>query len=105
MLGARGGVRAGGGGSTGAAGGGDLETAAQLGGHLLPHASSCLWRHSRVLRSDATKHGELATLQVNNLETKSKSSRLEVGVGRLSDTNTAKGRPLQVNTFSESVLP
>ena len=28
--------------------------------------------------------------------TKSKSSRLEVGVGRLSDTNTAKGRPWQV---------
>ena len=105
MLGARGGVRAGGGGSTGAAGGGDLATAAQLGGHLLSHALSCLWRHIRVLRSDATKHGELTTLQVNNLETKSKSSRLEVGVGRLSDTNTAKGRHLQVNTFSESVLP
>ena len=30
-------------------------------------------------------------------------SRHEVGVGRLSDTNTAKGRPLQVNTYSESV--
>ena len=77
-----------------------------------------------MLRSDATKQGgghapeypqlvacegELATLQVNHFEAerldKSKSSRLEVGVGRLSDTNTAKGRPLQVNTFSESVLP
>ena len=54
-----------------------------------------------MLRSDATKHGELATLQVNHLETKSKSSRLEVVGGRLSDTNTAKGRPLQVNKYSE----
>ena len=78
-----------------------------------------------MLRSDATKQGgghapeypqlvacegELATLQVNHFVAE-RLDQVEVeqvggcGVGRLSDTNTAKGRPLQVNTFLESVLP